>query len=169
VPAPVVRPARDDDASGVIALVAACFAEYDNCVLDLEHESGHLLRVASHYAGVDGRAWVATTGDGVVGCVACRPAPDGVLELQMLYVAAPERRRGLGASLVGLVEDEARRRGAGAVELWSDTRFLDAHRLYAGLGYERLAGTRELRDASDTVEFHFRKALPVPGSAATDD
>jgi putative acetyltransferase len=77
----------------------------------------------------------------------------------MLYVAAAARRRRLGARLVGLVEDAARGRGAAAVELWSDTRFHDAHRLYARLGYGRSARTRELHDLSNTVEHHFRKRL----------
>jgi putative acetyltransferase len=170
-----VRTAEDTDAAGLIALVGSCFSEYEGCVLETEHEMPHLLRAASHFAGVGGRAWVAVVdgsvvdgtvvhGSGVngsvVGSVACRPATDaGGLELQMLYVLRPWRRRGLGARFVGLVEGEARRRRARFVELWSDTRFTDAHRLYRTLGYEQLPDVRELHDLSATREYRFARAL----------
>ena len=106
----------------------------------------------------DGRFWVAEAEALVVGCIGLTPAPaqDGI-ELLKLYVDSTMRGRGLGSRLVGLVEDEAARRNAGFIELWSDTRFDSAHRLYERLGYRRLPETRELHDLSDTVEFHFRK------------
>jgi putative acetyltransferase len=157
---PRLRAARDADGDGLVALVGDCFAEYEGCVLDTEGEMPHLLRVASHFSSVGGRAWIADAGGAVVGSVGCRPAtaPDE-LELQMLYVAAPWRHRGIGSRFVALVESEARGRGATHVRLWSDTRFTDAHRLYRSLGYEQLPETRELHDLSATVEFRFAKAL----------
>jgi putative acetyltransferase len=154
-----VRAALDSDGGGLVALVGACFSEYEGCVLDTEHEMPHLLRVASHFAAAGGRAWVAEA-DGVVGSVGCRPGSDrSGLELQMLYVAAPWRRRGIGTGFVAAVETEARRRHGAFVELWSDTRFTDAHRLYRSLGYVQLPETRELHDLSATVELHFVKSL----------
>lgn len=78
----------------------------------------------------------------------------------MLYVAAGVRRQGLGTSLVGLVEAEATdRHGAAAVDLWTDTRFHDAHRLYERLGYERQPETRAIGDLSNSVEYHYRRRL----------
>jgi putative acetyltransferase len=158
---PSVRAARDSDATGLVALVGACFSEYEGCVLDTDHEMPHLLRVASHFDEVHGGAWVAETNGTVVGSVACRPASDaGGLELQMLYVLASARRQGLGSRLVALVEGEASRRNATFIDLWSDTRFTDAHRLYLSLGYRQLPGMRELHDLSATREFHFTKDVP---------
>jgi len=158
-----VRPATDDDAPGLIVLVGTCFAEFEGCVLDTEHEMAHLRAVASHFSAVSGRVWVAEAAGGVVGSVACRPMAEGggdvALHLQLLYVAAGARRRGLGSRLVSLVEREALGRGIPTVELWSDTRFTDAHRLYRSLGYDQLPGARELHDLSDTVEYHFAKRL----------
>jgi putative acetyltransferase len=157
---PWVRPAGDADAPGLIALVGSCFSEYVGCVLDTDHEMAHLKAVATHFAAAGGCAWVAEVAGSVVGSVGCRPATEaGGLELQMLYVSASWRRRGLGSRFVGLVETEATRRGTSFVDLWSDTRFLDAHRLYLSLGYEQLAGFRELHDLSDTREYHFIKSL----------
>jgi putative acetyltransferase len=153
-----VRPATDADSAAVIALIESCFSEYDGCVLDTETEMIHLLRVASHFAAVKGCSWVAEVDGSVVGSVACRPAGDpSGLELQMLYVLAPWRNRGLGSRLVALVESEAAGRGSTFVELWSDTRFIEAHRLYHSLGYIQLPGIRELRDLSASREYQFTK------------
>lgn len=157
---PTVRPAVDSDADGLIDLVGSCFSEYEGCVLEAENEMPHLLRPAAHFAAVNGRAWVAEADGSVVGSAACKPAQEvGGLELQMLYVLAPWRRRGLGARFVALVEQEAIERGADFVDLWTDIRFLDAHRLYRSLHYQQLPEVRALQDLSDTREFHFIKRL----------
>ncbi len=159
---PTVRPAVDSDADDLVTLVGSCFAEYEGCVLDTEHEMTHLLHAASHFAAAGGGAWAADALGSVVGSIACRPSEGaGGLELQMLYVLAPWRRRGLGSRLVGVVEDEGRKRGARFVELWTDTRFTDAHRLYLSLGYDQLPDVRELHDLSATREYRFRKTLSV--------
>ncbi|MDF2972749.1 MAG: hypothetical protein K0R61_3199 [Microvirga sp.] len=43
--------------------------------------------------------------------------------------------------------------------LWSDTRFVTAHRLYTRLGYVQDEGQRQLADISQSVEYRFEKAL----------
>ena len=48
---------------------------------------------------------------------------------------------------------------SGLLRSWSDTRFLDAHRLYERLGYVRTGETRDLHDLSNTTEFFFVKEL----------
>lgn len=155
---PAVRDARDGDAAGVIALIDACWADYPGCVLDVDGELPELRAIASHFAGRGGRFWVAEADGRIVGSVGLAPSPDG-MELCKLYVHRAARRRGLGERLVRLAEDEARSRGARVLELWTDTRFLDAHRLYARLGYARMPETRALNDLSNSVEFHYRKHL----------
>jgi putative acetyltransferase len=153
-----IRPGRDGDAEGLIELIGACFAEYENCVLDVDGEIPELRRIATWAASLNGLFWVAERAGVVVACCGVTPAGEGEgMELRKLYVAASARRRGLGAHLSSLAEEEARRRGATFVELWSDTRFLDAHRLYERLGYRRTGASRELFDVSDTVELHFVK------------
>lgn len=156
----LIRDARDDDAADLIVLVGACFAEYPNCVLDVDGEIPELRAIASWAARLDGRFWVAEQDGRALACVGVTPvANEAGVELRKLYVDARLRRRGLGARLSGLVEAEARRRRATFIELWSDTRFLDAHRLYRRLGYVETGASRELHDLSDTVEWHFRKLL----------
>jgi putative acetyltransferase len=155
-----VRDARDDDDWDLIGLVAACWAEYPGCVLDVHGEEPWLRAPATAYAAKGGRLWVAEDDGRVVGSAGIVPSsePDAAA-LRSLYVARRARRQGLGARLVDLVEREARRRGASTLELWTDTRFTDAHRLYERLGYTRGPRTRELHDLSRTVEYYYVKSL----------
>lgn len=164
-PSPVsrvcIRDARDEDADELMQLIAGCFAEYSGCVLDVDGEIPELRAIRSHYRALSGRVWVVEVDDHVAGCVAVRPTDAGQgMELQKLYVAEDARRRGLGLMLCNLAEEEARRRGASWLELWTDTRFENAHRLYRRAGFTDLGATRELHDKSGTVEFHYRKDLP---------
>ena len=160
VAAPQPRAARDEDSWDLIGLIAACWAEYPGCVLDVHGEEPWLLAPATAYREYGGHLWVVELDGRVVASVALRPAADpGGTALKSLYVARSARRRGLGERLVALVEEESRRRGAAFVELWTDTRFLDAHRLYERLGYQRGPRTRELHDLSRSIEYYYRKDL----------
>jgi len=160
-----IRPGRDGDADGLILLIGNCFAEYPNCVLDVDGEIPELRAIASWAERLSGRFWIAERAAVVVGCIGFTPAAtDGVVELRKLYVDASMRRRGLGAHLCDLVEEEACRRHARFIELWTDTRFVDAHRLYQRLGYVASGAQRELHDLSDTVEIHMRKKVSSTAS-----
>ena len=167
----VIRAARDDDADALIALIASCYAEYPGCILDVDHEAPELRAIASAYRDRGGAFWVAENDGSVVGCVGIAAASEpGGVALEKLYVGAAARRHGLGTRLTERVETAARERGATFVELWSDTRFEDAHRLYERLGYRRGPETRELHDASNSVEFFFRKELDeAPDRIERDD
>jgi putative acetyltransferase len=148
-----IRPARDADSAGVIALVARVYAEYPGCVLDVDGEEPGLKAPASSFD----RFWVVEEGGAVGGCVGC--ALGETAELKKLYLDAALRGRGLGKELIALVEETARAHGARRIELWSDTRFATAHGVYARCGYRRTGRTRQLHDLSNTTEYHFEKEL----------
>ena len=159
-----IRPARDEDADQVIALIASCYQEYPGCVLDVEGEEPELRAVASAYRDRGGCFWVALEEERVVGCVGILPvAGAAAIMLKKLYVTRAARRHGLGGRLCMLAESQARARGAAYIELWSDTRFTESHRFYERRGYEKGERTRALNDRSNSVEYHFRKDLaPAP-------
>lgn len=157
----ICRTVTDGDSPSLIALIGGCFAEYPGCVLDLAGIDAWMLAPAAAYAGSGGQLWVLPRDGALVACVGYKPTGSGGVELKTLYVAAAARRGGLGARLVGMVEDAARADGVRAVELWTDSRFADAHRLYERLGYRRGRQTRQLHDPSDTTEFCYAKDLPV--------
>lgn len=161
-----LRPGTDGDSWDIIALIGACWSEYPGCVMDVHGECADLLGPATAYERRGGRLWVATDPCAtVVAMVGWVPgeggasAAPGASELQRLYVAARWRRRRVAAVLADLVETTATDHGDSEIELWSDTRFVDAHRFYERRGYARAGPDRELDDLSHTVEHHFRKAL----------
>jgi GNAT superfamily N-acetyltransferase len=158
-----LREVRDDDSAALIELIGACWAAYPGCVMDIDGEEPWLRAPATGYARMGGRMWVVPAQGCPAGgtaavdaCVGYVPG-SGVATLKNLAAAA--RRRGLGAALVGLVEQAAREGGFPRVELWSDTRFADAHRLYTRLGYTRGPRTRDLHDLSNTIEYGFSRDL----------
>jgi putative acetyltransferase len=154
-----LREVTDADSWSLIALIGACWAEYPGCIVDVAGECPELLAPAQHFHDVGGRLWVVPDGGWIAACVGLCPGPAPSLELVKLYVARHRRGQGLGRALVRMVEDAARDRGATGVDLWSDTRFLDAHRLYVRLGYQRTGATREIHDLSATTEYAFYKPL----------
>jgi putative acetyltransferase len=156
---PPIRTARDDDAPGVIELIGSVFAEYPGVLFLVDEELPELRGIASWARDGGGEMWVAEREGRIVGtCGYTRASAPGGFELKKLYVAASERESGLGSALTSHVEKHIAERGAAFVDLWSDTRFVTAHRFYEKRGYVR-GGTRDLGDKSDTVEFYFRKEL----------
>lgn len=156
------RPLRRDDSAALITLIGGVYAEYPGCVLDLPGIDDDLPRMRDAIDEAGGAFWVVERGRAVVACVGWAPRPvDGRPggELKRLYVRADQRGSGIGRWLVRRVEEAARRDGAEVIELWSDTRFLDAHRLYTRLGYVPTGETRELHDPSDTTEYRFVRDL----------
>jgi GNAT superfamily N-acetyltransferase len=165
-PAGPPRPVRQADAAELIRLVGAAFREHPGCVLDLEGLDADLRAPATSAAAAGARWWVVD-GDrtGMAATVGAGAPSDGVVELKRLYVAAAARRRGLGERLVRWVEEHAAGLGADRLELWSDTRFEDAHRLYERLGWTDTGRRRDLHDPSDTTERHFvRDVVPLEPS-----
>ena len=160
--------ATDADAGGLVRLVGGCFAAYPGCVLDLPDLDADLLAWGSALRAGAGAGWVvrdergelvASVGVAPSGAEGVAPSGAGTCELKRLYVDRVARRRGLGAALVAVVEAWARQQGAAHVELWSDTRFTDAHRLYERLGYADSGARRDLHDPSHTSEIHMARTL----------
>ncbi len=156
------RAGRNDDSDALIALLGSCFAEYENCVLDVDGEIPELLAIADAFAAWGGEFRVAERDGRVVACVGFAPhegEPDHY-ELKKLYAYSDERgAAGPAGPLADWVEASVVARGGTSIDLWSDTRFTRAHRFYEKRGYQKSGETRELFDKSDTVEFRFVKRL----------
>ena len=72
--------------------------------------------------------------------------------LERLYVLKEARGSGAGSALLSEVVAEARRCGHAQLEIWSDKRFTDAHRLYERHG-ARVVGERVHDDPDDSHEW----------------
>lgn len=155
--APVTPPRPGRDSDDFASLVAACWSEHPDIVIDFEAEAPELFRLASYFAEAGGAVWAADGQAGLAGMVGVRPNSGGEWEICKLYVAAPERGGGLAHRLLDAAEAHAARAGARRMVLWSDTRFERAHRFYEKRGYVRMGAARELHDLSQSREHGFEK------------
>lgn len=149
-----LRAATKLDSPQIVDLVGRCYAEYPGCVLDVENEEPELLDPEGAFAAF----WVLEDSGEILGTVGCKLEANKV-ELKKLYLDPEVRGKGWARRMVALVEGFAREHDVRIVELWTDTRFENAHGLYAHLGYLRSGETRELHDQSNTVEYYFLKTL----------
>ena len=155
-----LRPGRDADSDGFIALIGACWAEYPNCVLDVDGEVPELRALATYFSESGGAVWVAERDGAVIGMAAARPmAQDSAWEICKVYVAAEARGTGLAHRLLDAAEHHARAAGAARLVLWTDTRFEAAHRFYEKRGFLRQGSIRILDDLSKSLEFRYTKPL----------
>jgi GNAT superfamily N-acetyltransferase len=154
----MIRPGRDEDAEGFIRLIGECWAEFPNCILDVDGEAPELRALASYFAAAGGALWAAERDGALVGMVGTRPLnSDQAYEICRMYVAAPERGTGLAQRLLDAAEAHARAAGAQRLVLWTDTRFDAAHRFYEKRGYVRQGAIRILDDISKSLEFRYAK------------
>jgi len=150
----IIRQAEDSDAEGLINMIEGCFHEYDGCVMDVDGVDAGLKAIKSYVEAADGEFWVVVDGGQVVASVGYMCHGTNQVELVRMYVDKNYRRMGLASKLLSLVRDAAKRRGA-KIDMWSDTRFVEAHAFYIYHGYAKQDETRELNDPSNTLEFHF--------------
>ncbi|MFC3126426.1 GNAT family N-acetyltransferase [Pseudoroseomonas globiformis] len=155
---PTIRPGRDDDAADYIRLIGEAWAEYPNCILDVDAEVPELRALDSHFRATGGAVWVAEEAGHVSGMVATRPlGSDRAWEINKMYVEPAARGTGLAHTLLHGAEDYARAQGAERIVLWTDTRFEAAHRFYEKRGYVRSGSIRILDDISKSLEFRYAK------------
>ena len=103
-----IRPGRDADAAGFIALIRACWSEYPSIVFDLDGEMGELRALAGYYADAGGALWAAEDATGrLVGMIAVRPETPGTWEICRLYVDRAQRGTGLAARLLATADAAA--------------------------------------------------------------
>jgi putative acetyltransferase len=138
-----VRRARAADSPAAAAVVKAVYDEYGFTWDELGYHAD-LQDVETAYA-----AFFVTELDGAIVGTA------GLTEqgsLERFYVLPQARGAGVGSALLTAVADEARRRGHTQLEIWSDKRFEDAHRLYERHG-ARVVGERMHDDPDSSHEW----------------
>jgi putative acetyltransferase len=150
------RPTVPEDVPGILALIGEVYSEY-GCVLDAEREERHLLEPGPYFRAHNGEFWVVEESGRIRATVAVMLDEDAG-ELKSLYVHSSLRRQGWGRRLTEMAIAYARAGGMRKMILWSDTRFLAAHRLYRKMGFREI-GTRELNDSNDSVEYGFELSL----------
>lgn len=155
-----LRPVEDKDVDALVEMIGAIYANYPGCRLLVEDEEPDLLTPTQTFKG-GGGWWVVVRDGRLIASVAHSPSSErpGWAKLRKLYVAAQARGAGLGAALARLAQEDARAKGVRQMHLWSDCRFLEAHRLYRRLGWQQSPLTRMLDDESRTSELEFLRQL----------
>jgi putative acetyltransferase len=138
-----VRRAAAADSKAAAAVVRAVYEEYA-FTWDERGYHADLRDVEAAYAAF----FVAELEGRIVGTAGLSASGS----LERFYVLPEARGAGVGSGLLRAVAEEARRRGHSRLEIWSDKRFEDAHRLYERHG-ARVVGERVHDDPDSSHEW----------------
>lgn len=166
-----IRFATQADAEAAAEVVRAVYEEYG---FTWESDGYHsdLYGLQTHYLDQGDLFWVAESADGkivatnalsfherVAGSEGHLVQVSGKVRiagtdcaLNRLYVHPEGRRQGIGQAMMQLTIDTATKRGCKAIEIWSDKKFEDAHRLYMRFG-GLIAGDRICDDPDESPEW----------------
>jgi putative acetyltransferase len=169
---------KPEHEAGAIEVVRSVFDEYGFTWDETDYHAD-LYDVPGHYLEDGCPFYVFLDEDQVAGTVALDlfPAIVGLAgnlvdqggktriagadcSLERLYVHPTARRKGVGSRLFVHVLQEAKRLGRSRMEIWSDKRFLDAHRLYQRFG-AIVVGDRICDDPDESPEWGL--VLDIPG------
>ena len=98
-----------------------------------------LAALPGRYAPPAGRLLLALVGNEPAGCVALRDLGDGACEMKRMFVAPEHQGRRLGLALAERFLAEATAAGYRVARLDTGPLQHEAHRLYARLGFRRIA------------------------------
>jgi ribosomal protein S18 acetylase RimI-like enzyme len=127
--------------AGQVETARELFVEYSKSLgVDLEYQgfSAELAALPQPYVPPRGELLLATTSEGIAGCVALRPLTPATVEMKRLYVRPGFRGAGVGQRLVEAALRTAR--AAGYAELRLDTlpTMGAAQNLYRQLGFVQI-------------------------------
>ena len=137
---PIVRAARKRDLTEIRALVQALSAFHgDRATITLSGLQ------AQFFDGGPARAFLAESGDRIVGYAAIMPHTrihTGALtcDVQHLYVIETHRGRGIGKALLAAAQEHATKAGAFRLTIGTDPANVAAQAAYRALGWTEITG-----------------------------
>lgn len=133
-----LRRATNDDGDAVRELVFGVLAEY-GLKSDREGTDRDLDDLAGHYDARGGRFDVIAAPEGrIVGCVGLYPLQEGVVELRKMYLVPECRGSGMGRRLLDHALASARELGFRRMELETNSKLVEAVRMYERYGFRRV-------------------------------
>lgn len=152
-----VRVAHFEDVDDILGVIRRVYHEY-GFAFEATEETPDLLDFDRTYDQQTGIFFVGVVSDRVVGTIGVRWVEATVVEILRLYLDAAYRGQGLGRRLLKAAIGWARHQQAQQVSLWTDTRFITAHKLYTRTSFVR-GGVRHLKDVNNSVEYQFMLTL----------
>lgn len=169
-----MRNASNRDTESIVSIIRAVFDEY-GFTWDEAGYNADLYDVEAQYWRTGGAFWVAESIEGGEIFGTCglhcfdriRPAEEPLIQvadllripgadcsLERLYVNPERRRIGVGTTLFEHAIACAQDRGKRRMEIWSDKKLEDAHRMYQRFGAS-MVGERTCNDPDSSQEFGF--------------
>lgn len=145
------------------AIVERVFHEY-GWVFSLPAELPDFLDFEAHYVGNTMKPGsprlftIRTENDRICGVIALKYNKEGAC-LSRVYVDENLRGQGIGKWMIQQILDLAVFEGEPHIHLWTDTKFLGAHRLYKRLGFTMTTTLKPLHDTNRCFEWKMIKEL----------
>ncbi len=150
----IVRPADAGQGPDCLAFVTAVLAEF-GLQSEPQGVDADLLDIEQHYRANGGEFWVVLYEGRLVGSGGFIMTSPGHAELRKMYLTPAIRGRGLGRTLLELIESVAAARGARCMTLETASVLQDAIRLYERNGYRPSCG----QASASRCDRHYSKTL----------
>lgn len=157
MPAPTIRPYSKGDDEEICRVIHAVFDEY-GFTWEAGGYNADTEDVEAHYVQGGGAFWVMEAEEEIIGTGGLMPEGGGRCELCRLYLTPEYRGRGLGREFFDFIVNAARAAGYREMEIWSDVKLTDAHKLYERSG-ATFVGQRICDDPDDSLENGFLMPL----------
>ncbi|MDQ2985880.1 MAG: GNAT family N-acetyltransferase [Armatimonadota bacterium] len=154
---PTIRPYNKGDDEEICRVIHAVFDEY-GFTWEAGGYNADTEDVDAFYIKGGGAFWVMVIDGEIVGTGGLMPEVERRCELCRLYLSHEYRGRGLGREFFDYIVNEARLAGYREMEIWSDAKLTDAHRLYEKSG-AKFIGQRICDDPDDSLENGFLMLL----------
>lgn len=160
-----IRRAVKDDIPRLITIIYETIESY-GYIFELDFELPDFLDYDGFYGTGKGELYVVEEAGNVVGCGALKLNGE-IPYLSRIYVDERYRGKGYGKAIVLYLMDRNTELGHTVLELWSDTLFRTAHKLYERLGFFFTGRVRPLGDVNNCFEYHYllpNDQLPMPNA-----
>jgi len=165
-----IREATNDDIEDVVRVIRTVYDEYS---FSWEEDGYHadLYDLEKAYRDAGDTFYIAELDGKIVGTAALElfariEGEEGTIvplkgyqriagidcSIERLYVHPDGRRNGVGRALFDRVINDAKAKGRTTMEIWSDKKFVDAHRLYERMG-AKVVGERLCDDPEQSPEW----------------
>jgi putative acetyltransferase len=147
---PSIRPYRQGDDAQICSVIQKCFEEY-GFTWEPDDYNSDTADIQSNYIDRGGWFWVMEDDEQMIATAGLMPENDGACELWRMYLNADYRGKKLGYRLLDFIVAFARDKGFKRMDIWSDVKLIDAHRLYRKYGAEFI-GQRLCDDPDRSLE-----------------